>query len=75
MDNNAANPVVIGLLFILRCLVPLLLMLAVSALLKRLGLIQQPTEPTEAEQEAEYQAYEEQDESVSDGGDLAHEKS
>lgn len=45
MDKASANPLLVGLLFILRCLVPLLIMLGISYLLKRLGLIQTPTEP------------------------------
>jgi hypothetical protein len=45
MDKASANPLLVGLLFILRCLVPLLVMLGISYLLKRLGLIQTPTEP------------------------------
>lgn len=42
MDGNTADPVVIALLFGLRCLVPLLIMLGLSYLLKRFGLIQEP---------------------------------
>jgi hypothetical protein len=58
---DPANPVIITLMFILRCLVPLLIMLGVSYLLKRLGLIEEAPPPPEA--------YLEEDE-----GDLAHGK-
>lgn len=43
--ENTANPLVIFLMFIARCLVPLALMLGVSYLLKRFGLIQEPPSP------------------------------
>jgi hypothetical protein len=42
MDNQSASPVVLALLFVLRCLVPLLIMLGITYLLKRLGLIREP---------------------------------
>jgi hypothetical protein len=45
MDKATANPLLVGLFFILRCLVPLVIMLGISYLLKRLGLIQPPPEP------------------------------
>ncbi len=45
MERAAANPIFIPLLFVLRCLVPLLIMLAISALLKKLGLIAEPPSP------------------------------
>jgi hypothetical protein len=38
----SANPFLLGLLFVLRCLVPLALMLGVSHLLRRWGLISEP---------------------------------
>ena len=40
MDN--ANPLIIALLFVLRCLVPLAIMLGISYLLRRYGLITAP---------------------------------
>ncbi len=49
MDSTPANPVIIVLMFLARCLVPLLVMLGISYLLKRLGLIQEPPSPTEEE--------------------------
>jgi len=45
MENANLNPFYVVLGFILRCLVPLLLMLGVSYLLKRFGLISTPPEP------------------------------
>lgn len=43
MDD--VNPIIILLMFIGRCLVPLLLMLGVSYFLRRLGLIKEPAPP------------------------------
>jgi len=46
MQENAANPFVIVLLFLARCLVPLLIMLGISHLLRRLGWIKEsPPQP------------------------------
>jgi hypothetical protein len=47
MQEGTESPVVVieALLFVLRCVVPLLLMLGVSYLLKRLGLITPPPPP------------------------------
>jgi len=42
LDEGGANPVIVALLFVVRCLVPLALMLGVSFLLRRLGLIRVP---------------------------------
>jgi hypothetical protein len=42
MDSSAADPIIIGLMFVARCAVPLVIMLGLSYLLKRLGLIQEP---------------------------------
>jgi hypothetical protein len=44
MQDGTEGPIVLieALLFVLRCLVPLLLMLGLSYLLKRLGLIKPP---------------------------------
>lgn len=44
-DTGATNPLIIGVLFILRCIVPLLVMFGLSYLLRRLGLIAPPPEP------------------------------
>ena len=45
MDEPAANPVIVAALFLLRCLLPLAIMLGVSYLLRRLGWITQPPPP------------------------------
>ena len=42
MDRVNLNPMIIGFFYILRCLVPLVIMLGISYLLRRLGLIKQP---------------------------------
>ncbi len=45
MENANTNPFFVALFFIVRCLVPMLIMLGISYLLKRLGLITPPPEP------------------------------
>jgi len=46
MEQQAESPIIIEvLLFAARCIVPLLLMLGVSYLLRRLGLIAEPPPP------------------------------
>lgn len=45
MTDTPANPIIVGLLFILRCMVPLLLLLGFSYLLRRLGLVADTTRP------------------------------
>jgi hypothetical protein len=42
MQETSADPIIIILMFIARCLVPLLIMLGISYLLRRLGLIKEP---------------------------------
>lgn len=49
MADSGANPLIVMLLFLLRCLVPLLLMLGLSYLLRRLGLIAEQEPPSAAE--------------------------
>ena len=39
MNEAAANPIFVALLFILRCLVPLAVLFGISYLLRRLGLV------------------------------------
>ncbi len=43
--NRGANPLIVSLFFLARCVVPLLVMLAVSYVLKRLGLLPEPPAP------------------------------
>jgi hypothetical protein len=45
MDEPAANPFIVALLFGLRCLVPLVIMLGVSSLLRRWGWLSEPKAP------------------------------
>jgi hypothetical protein len=45
MDEVAVNPIYIAFLFIIRCLVPLLILLGISALLRKFGLIKEPAKP------------------------------
>jgi len=45
MDEPAANPIIVALLFVLRCVVPLAIMLGVSYWLRRLGWISEPPAP------------------------------
>jgi hypothetical protein len=45
MDNVNLNPVYIVFLYILRCLIPLGIMLGISYLLRRFGLIKPPPPP------------------------------
>jgi len=58
MSTSDANPIIVVLLFLLRCLVPLLLMMGLSYLLRRLGFISEQerpasSEPGQADQSAE----------------------
>ena len=47
-----ANPLIVTLFFLARCLIPLLVMLAVSYALKRLGLLpESPPPPEEPDQD------------------------
>ena len=64
MNDTSANPIFVGLIFILRCFVPLVILFGVSYLLRRLGLVAPETpEPSDAERpdgdETEESAYEE----------------
>ena len=45
MDEANASPLVVPLLFLARCLVPLLLLLGISYLLKKLGFVKEPPAP------------------------------
>jgi hypothetical protein len=55
MDDSSTGPVIIGLMFILRCLIPLGILFGISYLLQRLGLVTdhaegEKTGPSEEEQ-------------------------
>lgn len=45
MSDTTTNPIFVGLLFILRCLVPLVILFGISYLLRRLGLVAETPEP------------------------------
>jgi len=48
MEDGSANPIFIALLCIARCLVPLLIMLGISYLLRKFGLVKpSPEAPQE----------------------------
>ena len=47
MEKATPNPFLIGLFFFIRCIVPLMLMLGVSYLLRKLGIITEPPSKTE----------------------------
>jgi hypothetical protein len=47
MDEANLNPLVVILLYILRCMVPLGIMLGISYLLRRFGVIKAPPPPPE----------------------------
>jgi hypothetical protein len=65
MDDVSANPLIIALLAVIRCLIPLLIMLGISYLLKRFGLIKEPPKaPAEPDIE--------ENDSNDIGGDQAH---
>lgn len=57
MEEASANPIVMALLFIGRCLVPVAFLLGISYLLRRFGLIQGPSQedrtPPDREEGAE----------------------
>jgi hypothetical protein len=44
-EAGNSNPLLVGLFFILRCIIPLAIMLGISYLLKRLGVIAEPPKP------------------------------
>jgi len=45
MNEPGTNPLVVPLLFLLRCIVPLAILLGISYLLKKLGFIAEPPPP------------------------------
>lgn len=68
-EKASPDPVVVVLLFILRCAVPLGIMLGVSYLLRKFGLIAEPSPPPIELEEGEPEAAEPATE-----GDLQHGK-
>jgi hypothetical protein len=54
MNETSGNPIFVVLLFVLRCLIPLVILFGLSYLLRKLGLVAEPPpEPPEAPDEAE----------------------
>jgi hypothetical protein len=51
MSNPETNPLFVVLFFILRCLVPLAIMLGISYLLRRFGFIAEPPRPPDDSEE------------------------
>lgn len=49
MSDSSTGPLVIGLLFILRCLIPLGILFGISYLLQRLGLVNNHAEEKKTE--------------------------
>lgn len=47
MQETTESPIIVALLFVARCVVPLLIMLGISYLLRRLGLIAESPPPPE----------------------------
>ena len=45
MNDSSANPVYVALLFLMRCLVPLVILFGISYLFRRLGLVAESPEP------------------------------
>jgi hypothetical protein len=45
MNESSASPLLVALLFILRCLVPLAILLGISYLLRKWGLVAETPEP------------------------------
>lgn len=69
MDEMTANPFVIILFFIIRCLIPLAIMLGISYIIRRFGLVTAPPPPPkEPENEAD-------NHQIDTNGGLAHGKS
>jgi hypothetical protein len=64
METANANPLIVALLCLVRCLVPLVIMLGISYLLKRLGWIAESPERPERPSENDIPNNEK--------GDLAH---
>lgn len=53
MGDASANPVIIALLCIARCLVPLVILFGISYLLRRFGVIAKPAPPPEEYQKSD----------------------
>jgi hypothetical protein len=45
MNEPSANPIWVALFCVIRCVIPLVLLLGVSYLLRKLGLVREPEQP------------------------------
>ncbi len=63
MNEPSANPLWVSLLCLARCLIPLLLLLGVSYVLKRLGVVAEPIKPPDEDNP---------NDTKKDNGGLAH---
>ncbi len=64
VEEAGANPFIVVLLFLVRCLLPLALLLGLSYLLRRLGWIAEPTPPPGISNGGQEQTSTNQDEGV-----------
>jgi len=69
MQDTSESPIIVALLFVARCVVPLLFMLGISYLLRRLGLIAEPPPPPENNNNGSHDGNGNQN-----GGGIAHGK-
>jgi len=75
MSESPANPVIVALLFILRCLVPLAILFGISYLLRRLGFVAETPEPPSGyDEEGETPPSPTEAESKKKEGDSTHDR-
>lgn len=65
MDEQNATPFVVALFFVIRCLIPLAIMIGISFILRKLGLISEPPKKPSDQQNNNSSHH-------SDKGGLAH---
>ncbi len=66
-ETSSTNPLIVSLFFVARCVIPLAIMIGISYLLQRLGVIAKPAEPPADWDDGNNHNQE-------NGGDLAHAK-
>ena len=71
MDQTNANPLFVPLFFIVRCLLPLMILLGVSYLLRRFGFIAPPPTPPYEEPDKEEEG-EHHNNHINGEGGVAH---
>lgn len=57
MGDATANPVIVALLCIARCLIPLVILFGISYLLRRFGVVAKPAPPPDEFQSSEDNGY------------------